>query len=221
MAPLPQPLYSGPAGRKHSRAVVRLSYPLVLASASPRRATLLASAGIEPTVAPVDCDETPRPGEQAVPYARRIADAKLAAALVAHVPARDGAAVLVADTVVWRDDGAAIGKPRDRANALAIITALTSGDPHNVTTAWALARPDGTTVRHSETTRVFMRTLSPAEREAYLTTDQWRDKAGGYGIQAAAASFVTRIEGSYTNVVGLPLAQVVAALTTASAGDNP
>ena len=183
--------------------------PLVLASGSPRRADLLRGVGVSIVVAPVDCDETPHPGEAPVAYARRIADAKLAAALARDPDARP---VLAADTVVWHDGGEPIGKPASRTEAAAMIRRLVEGPPHNVTTAWALARRDGTVHREHETTRVFMRRLSPEAQAAYLDTDEWVDKAGAYGIQGFAAAFVTRVDGSYTNVVGLPLAQVVAAL---------
>jgi len=191
--------------------------PLVLASGSPRRAELLRQAnlsGVAVVIAPVDCDETPRSGEAPVAYARRIADAKLAAALSRDPDARP---VLAADTVVWHDDGEPIGKPSSRAQAQTMVRTLVEGPPHNVTTAWALARRDGTVVTGHETTRVFMRALSSAALTAYLDTDEWVDKAGGYGIQGHAAAFVTRVEGSYTNVVGLPLAQVVAAIEEALA----
>lgn len=188
---------------------------LVLASGSPRRAELLRRANLPNVtiiVAPVDCDETPHPDEAPVAYARRIADAKLAAALARDPDARP---VLAADTVVWHDGGEPIVKPSSRPQAEAMVRRLVEGPPHNVTTAWALARRDGTLVTEHETTRVFMRPLSRPALDAYLDTEEWIDKAGGYGIQGHAAAFVTRVEGSYTNVVGLPLAQVVAAIEEA------
>ncbi|MEM6993915.1 MAG: Maf family protein, partial [Myxococcota bacterium] len=100
--------------------------------------------------------------------------------------------------------------PTSRAHAAAMVGGLTRGPPHSVTTAWALARIDQRRV-YDETTVVTMRPLSAPQLEAYLDSEQWRDKAGGYGIQDYAGGFVTRIEGSYSNVVGLPLAQVLAA----------
>lgn len=187
---------------------------LVLASASPRRAELLRSAGRTPQIRPTACDETPRPHEPAVSYACRIAAAKLQAAqqaLSAGPESNLNLAVLAADTVVWRaEDAQPIGKPTTRDDALAILERLLGAD-HFVTTAWALARGDRRMVRH-ETTRVWMRHPGAATVQDYLATDEWTDKAGGYGIQGTAAGWVTRIEGSYTNVVGLPLAQVLAAL---------
>jgi septum formation protein len=183
--------------------------PLVLASASPRRATLLRDAGVSVEVRPVDCDETPRPREAPVPYARRIAEAKLTAAL----PNAGGRRVLAADTIVWLEaQGTPLGKPTDATACAKMLHALTAPGGHFVTTAWAT----GTSLKdievHDETTAVWFRPLQPEEVQTYLRTDAWRDKAGGYGIQAEAASWVTRIEGSYTNVVGLPVAQVVARL---------
>lgn len=187
----------------------RVPHHLVLASGSPRRADLLRSAGLEPRIEPVRCDETPRPHEPAVAYARRIAGAKLDAALGRGAPELP---VLVADTVVWSERTAEpLGKPRDREHARAVLRELV-GASHFVTTAWALARPRLPARLEHETTRVWMRSTTETELEAYLDTGEWRDKAGGYGIQGHAAGLVTRIEGSYTNVVGLPLAQVLDAL---------
>lgn len=190
-------------------AVPQSAPAVVLASASPRRAALLRSAGIELVIAPVQCDETPHASEQAMAYAQRIAALKLAAALARD---REAAPVLVADTVVWQEDGVPLGKPTSRENAAQMIRALTCGSPHHVTTAWAIAWPDGTQHAQSETTLVTMRPLLGRELLAYLHSGEWCDKAGGYGIQGFAGGFVTRIEGSYTNVVGLPLSQVIAAL---------
>jgi septum formation protein len=184
---------------------------LLLASASPRRAALLASAGVHATVLPVGVDESWLPQEAPVAYARRVALAKAEAG--AH--RKEGAVVLAADTVVWTTPHEPpLGKPHDRDAARRMIERLTGQDaPHFVTTAWAvLDRRRGAGVRPhvaQETTRVWMRALAAAELDAYLDEDDWRDKAGGYGIQSRAAGLVTRLEGSYTNVVGLPLAQVI------------
>jgi septum formation protein len=183
---------------------------VVLASASPRRAQLLEAAGVKVIVRPADIDEAPLPDEGAVEHARRVAQAKLEAVLV---PEREPLPHLAADTVVWLPpSGPPIGKPRDADEARAVIRRLTEGAPHRVTTAWALALPGGRIEVHDETTPVWMRPLDPQELSTYLLLTEWRDKAGGYGIQGAAASWVTRIEGSYTNVVGLPVAQVLARL---------
>ena len=184
---------------------------ITLASASPRRAALLRSVpGITVAVRPVECDESALPGEVATVYARRIAAAKLDAAAgmggMSHP-------ILTADTVVWRPHPPApIGKPVDRRDAAEILRAIGDGTPHRVTTAFAVRWPDGRIDRGEATTVVWMGPLCDHEIDAYLLTDEWRDKAGGYGIQGAAAGLVRRIEGSYTNVVGLPLAEVVSVL---------
>jgi septum formation protein len=181
---------------------------VVLASASPRRALLLRSAGLSPRVEPVDCDESARAGEVATAYARRIARAKLDA-----VSGEYDAPVLTADTVVWRPHPPTpIGKPRDRADAARLLGLLGDGSAHRVTTAFAIRWPDASVRTGEVTTTVWMRRLGATEIAAYLDTDEWVDKAGGYGIQGRAASLVARIDGSYTNVVGLPLAEVVDAL---------
>jgi septum formation protein len=189
---------------------------LVLASASPRRAELLRGAGLEFQVAPVDSDERWLPGEAPPAYAARVARTKATLALPQH----PRAVILAADTTVWlgeADDPQAspIGKPGDRAEAATILRALTGAGAHRVTTAFVLADARGAQVQWIErqvTTRVYMRGLDEAELADYLDSEDWRDKAGGYGIQSRAAGFVTGIEGSYTAVVGLPLAEVLVAL---------
>ncbi len=183
---------------------------LVLASASPRRADLLRMAGLQFTVAPVDADERYLPGEPPAAYAGRVARQKAGLA----VPLHPGAVILAADTTVWiAPDAPPLGKPADRDEAAATLRALAGS--HFVTTAFAIADTRAATVGWIErqvTTRVHMRALAADELAAYLDTDDWRDKAGGYGIQSRAAGIVTAIEGSYTAVVGLPLAEVVLAL---------
>lgn len=182
----------------------------MLASASPRRADLLRGAGVGFTVDAVDADERERPGEPPAAYAARVARAKAALALPRH----PGAVLLAADTTVWRPGGPPIGKPGDRAEAAAMLAGLLGGS-HLVTTAFAIAdarRPVTTWLEDQVTTRVTMRTLEDDEVAAYLDSEDWRGKAGGYGIQSRAAGIVTRVEGSYTAVVGLPLAEVLVAL---------
>ncbi len=185
--------------------------PLVLASASPRRAALLREAGVSVQVRPVPCDEAVRPGETAERYARRIAADKLRAAVTSlggSLLPRQW--VLTADTVVWvAADRVPLGKPVDVRSCADMLAAIGGPTGHHVTTAWALGRPDEDAHVGVETTTVWFRALHDDEHQAYLGSDAWRDKAGGYGIQAEAASWVSRLEGSYTNVVGLPLAQVV------------
>jgi septum formation protein len=176
---------------------------LVLASASPRRAQLLARLGVSPRIRPAEVDETPRPGEVATDLAVRLAGEKAA------VSAADGEGdevVLAADTVVVVD-GRALGKPTDDADAERMLRAL-SGRAHEVVTGLAVQR--GTVVAMERvTTRVAFRRLSDAEIAWYLGTGEPGDKAGSYGLQGAGAVLIDRIEGSDTNVIGLPLAETV------------
>ncbi|HLT34657.1 MAG TPA: Maf family protein [Enhygromyxa sp.] len=197
--------------------------PLVLASASPRRAELLRSAGVEFTVHAVDCDERWLPGERAVHYAVRVATAKALAA-AEQLRGRDLASppplILAADTTVWFGaEQEPLQKPVDRAHATAMLRQLTGGEPHRVTTACAFARPDHDPPLLAEfavTTVVRMRTLDERQFAAfigpYLDAGDWTDKAGGYAIQGRAAGLVEAIDGSYTSVVGLPLAEVLTEL---------
>jgi septum formation protein len=175
--------------------------PLVLASASPRRAELLRLAGFAFAVADADVDETPHPGEPAAIYVRRLAEEK-AAAVAARQP---GAVVLGADTTVVVD-GDILGKPADDGEAVAMLRRL-QGRAHEVLTGVAVVAPDGcdSTVAR---TRVWMAPMSEGEIAAYVASGEPRDKAGAYGIQGRAARFITRIDGSYPNVVGLPVAVV-------------
>lgn len=184
---------------------------LVLASASPRRADLLRSAGIAFTVAPVDADERELPGEAPSAYAARVARSKAALALPQH----PGAVILAADTTVFLAAGPPLGKPADRQAAATLLRALSSAPRHFVTTAFVLADargPQVTWLSRQVTTEVRMRSLADDELDAYLDSEEWRDKAGGYGIQGRAAGLVTGITGSYTAVVGLPLAELLIAL---------
>ncbi|MDC0674289.1 Maf family protein [Nannocystis radixulma] len=191
------------------------SSTLVLASASPRRAELLRSAGIAFTRAPVDCDETWFPDEPPPRYVERVARAK------AELAFRPGVVVLAADTTVWLEGQIEpLAKAADRAEAAAMLTRL-AGRSHFTTTAVAVADARGPEVRwhpFAVTTTVWFRPLTPAQIDRYLDTEEWRDKAGAYGIQGAAAGLVRRIEGSYTNVVGLPLAEVVELVETLALG---
>lgn len=188
---------------------------LLLASQSPRRRALLENAGLHVDVVAGNYDERVEAGESAEPYARRVAAGKLEAARAASGRS-DDAWWLAADTVVWFEgDGQPLGKPGDRAEAEHMLTKLASPTPHLVTTAWAIAWADSAPEVFTESTRVVMRELRADEMQAYLDKNTWCDKAGGYGIQDDAGAWVLRIEGSYTNVVGLPVAQVLRYLQTA------
>lgn len=182
-----------------------LSAPrLVLASASPRRRELLASLGVAFDVLPTDVDETPRPGEPPLAYAKRLSAEKAAAAARAVTPP---ALILAADTVVICD-GAVWGKPADAAEARAMLQRL-RGRAHTVCTALTLMRLVNSATPSAVTrltcTEVHMRAYSDAEIDAYIATGDPFDKAGGYAIQHTGFDPVARVHGSYTNVVGLPL----------------
>lgn len=177
------------------------SINLVLASGSPRRLHLLASLGLQCEVSPVDVDETPRTGEAPVEYARRLAAEKAAAAVRRHPRDR---LVLAADTVVALG-GNILGKPVDAADAACMLRRL-SGRSHDVHTAVAASR-DGVTAFRLASSEVTFRELRQHEIEAYVATGEPLDKAGAYGVQGLAAIFVTRLCGSYSAVVGLPLCE--------------
>jgi septum formation protein len=183
---------------------------LHLASASPRRQELLAQIGVSfvSRVAPID--ETPLPDEAAGAYVERLALAKaFAAQATLEQPA--GAVVLGADTAVVLD-GRILGKPRDRADALATLAAL-SGREHEVLTAVALVDAQRSATR-VVASRVRFRTLEREEIEAYWDTGEPCDKAGSYGIQGLAAVFVSQLQGSYSAVVGLPLCETAELLAS-------
>lgn len=174
--------------------------PLVLASASPRRRDLLMQIGIEPAlIDPAEIDETPRPQEPPGPHAERLAREKAMAAVERH-PAH---LVLAADTVV------ACGRrimpnPSDEREARACLRQL-SGRRHRVYGGVYLAVPSKPARRRLVQTVVSFKRLEEGEIETYLASGEWRGKAGGYAIQGLAAAFVRSVNGSYSNVVGLPL----------------
>ena len=186
----------------------------VLASGSPRRLALINQAGIEPdALKPADIDETPKRGEIPRAYANRLAREKADAAL-ANVKLDDelrGAYILAADTVV------AVGRrilPKaetldDAANCLGLL----SGRSHRVYSGICLITPGGKLRQRLVETRVRFKRLPREEIEAYVASGEWRGKAGGYAVQGLAGSFVVKLVGSYTNIVGLPLYETVALLS--------
>jgi septum formation protein len=182
---------------------------LVLASASPRRRELLSRMGLSLLVAPVEIDETPAPGERPADYVRRVASAKCDAAAAARTGAAPELPVLAADTTVIID-AHILGKPGDAAQARSMLARL-AGRRHDVTTAYRI-RFGARMVERAVTTGVSFRALQPAEVDAYLASGEWEGKAGGYAVQGIAAAFVTDLRGSHTNVIGLPLAEVLADL---------
>lgn len=198
------------------------AHPLLLGSGSPRRREILTSLGLPLRVVAAEIDEGTRPGEGPAGYLERVTLAKLAA--VRQLPPAAGAgAVLVADTSVILGESI-LGKPRDEAEARAMLSAL-SGREHQVWTRFAIAgggqaepasppEPGGSAPLHAETvvTQVHFRVLSDDEVASYAATGEGLDKAGAYAIQGIGAFAVARIEGSYSNVVGLPACEVVSAL---------
>jgi len=177
--------------------------PLILASQSPRRLALLAQVGIVPDeVVPADLDETPLRGELPRVHALRLAEAKARAV----AGQRPEAAVLGADTVV-ACGRRILPKAEDAATARRCLDML-SGRAHIVHGGVCVMLGGRPHVRHIET-RVAMKRLAREEVDAYLASGEWQGKAGGYAIQGRAAAFVSRINGSYSNVVGLPLHETV------------
>jgi septum formation protein len=184
-----------------------VSAPLVLASASPRRLDLLRQVGVEPDrVVATEVDESLIKGETPRIHAVRLARAK----------AQAGAAVAPGVFVVAADTVAAVGsrvlpKAETQKEARDCLTLL-SGRAHKVLTAVAVMAPDGRCASRLVETRVRFKRLTARETESYLESDEWRGKAGGYGVQGRAGAFVTDLAGSYSAVVGLPLYETLSLL---------
>ena len=174
---------------------------LVLASASPRRADLLRAAGISFDVFPVDIDEGFRKGEKPEHAVARVAQAKAMAALASH----PDAIVLGADTTVVAR-GEVLAKPADAADAGRMLRLL-SGRTHEVLTGVCVSSKHRRLV-HVDSTRVRMAQLGDTEIDWYVSTGEPFDKAGGYAVQGLASRFIEGIDGSYSNVVGLPVSSV-------------
>lgn len=201
-----------------------INKPLWLASASPRRASLLAQIGVRAArIMPANIDETPHPREKPRLYARRLAQEK-AAAIVAEVPPETTILVLAADTVVAV--GARILPKAETAQQAHDCLALLSGRGHRVWTALCLVKTANKGQHKSDTqrqdnavrairmvqTRVQMKVLPKHEIDRYIASGEWQGKAGGYAIQGQAATFISRLVGSHSNVVGLPLFETAALL---------
>jgi septum formation protein len=180
-----------------------MSKHIYLASRSPRRAELLQQMGIDFDVLPSDIDESSLPDESPEAYVMRLASSKAAVGLAnmqqANLQQRP---ILAADTTVCID-GVILGKPENNEDAYAMLQRL-SGRCHEVHTALALVSAAGTEAVLS-TTRVELAPLSDEKIAAYIASGEPRDKAGAYGIQGLAGTFIKRIEGSYSGVMGLPI----------------
>jgi septum formation protein len=181
---------------------------LVLASASPRRAELLRAAGIPFATLPVDIDESALPNERPEAHVRRLAEQKARAASAQ----RQDAIVLAADTVVVVDDRM-LGKPQDAEDAARMLRLLSARE-HQVLTGVCLIA--GTAVVEVAYSQVWFSSLTDQEIAWYVASGEPMDKAGAYAIQGLASRFVERIDGSYSNVVGLPVALVYRLLSTVS-----
>ncbi|HET7873799.1 MAG TPA: Maf family protein [Terriglobales bacterium] len=176
---------------------------LILASSSPRRQELLREAGIAIEVHPAHIAEEPKAGEPPLDYALRLAQEK-AETVAAKFPQRY---VLGADTIVVVDEHL-LEKPRDPEDAARMLRLL-SGRGHEVTTAVSLIAPDGGKTTRACTTQVHFRRLGGEEIQQYVSTGEPMDKAGAYAIQGGASRWASRMEGDYSNVVGLPVLLVI------------
>ncbi|PHS78364.1 MAG: septum formation inhibitor Maf [Rhodospirillaceae bacterium] len=184
-----------------------MTVPFVLASASPRRVDLLAQIGVTPDqIIPADIDETPLKDESPLQLARRLALLKAQEVFKDH----PNSCVLAADTVVCVGRRV-LGKPQDEADAKRMLNML-SGRRHKVIGGLCVLAPDAKQVLKTITTAVTFKRLDTAEIDAYLKSGEWQGKAGAYAIQGRAGAFVRRINGSYSNVVGLSLFETANAL---------
>lgn len=181
---------------------------LILASASPRRRELIARLGLTPDgIAPADIDETPAKGELPRDYAKRMAREK------SEAVASSDSFVLAGDTVVAAGRRI-LPKAEDEATARKCLELL-SGRRHRVLSAIALRDPDGKMRERLSETVVMFKRLSPEEIDAYIASGEWDGKAGGYAIQGLAEGLISRIQGSHSAVVGLPLYETRALLKAA------
>jgi septum formation protein len=186
---------------------------LLLASASPRRQQFVAMLGIDAVCVAPDIDETPLDAEAPEAFVRRLALQKGLACLP-DASQRGIATILAADTTVWLDSQTLLNKPDSPQHAVNMLSSL-SGRRHFVSTGFAVLDASARILAHEVVTAsVWFRALRPSEVEHYVATGEPLDRAGAYAIQGGAASFVQRVEGSWTAIVGLPLAEVVQALAS-------
>lgn len=190
---------------------------LILASSSPRRRELLSELGLPFSILKPEIDEDPHPDEAPLDYVQRLAYEKaltVASRVDLPVLAADTVVILAADTMGISDTGEILAKPRDAEDARQMLRRLRARD-HRVCTAFTLLKPDPDPLQHTELvcTTVTMRAYTDSEIEAYIATGDPFDKAGSYAIQHPEFRPVSRIDGSYSNVVGLPMEALRAALT--------
>src|SRR3954471_459029 len=187
-------------------AILSARTPLILGSASPRRREILTALGLPIFVLPADVDESVQAGEAPTAYLERVVGDKLRR-VTERLGEREGAAVLVADTSVIVEQDI-LGKPLDIADAVRLLTRL-CGRMHRVLTRYAIGLPNGALVAaRTVATEVWLRAAGTDEIAAYARSGEGLDKAGGYAAQGVGAFLVERINGSYTNVVGLPACEV-------------
>ena len=185
---------------------------IILASASPRRTELMTLAGLPFHVVPADICEDALPGEAAADHVMRLSREKADAVAATN----DGRYFIGADTIVVLD-GAILGKPTDAADAQRMLSGL-SGRDHEVITGFTVFdKTSGVHVSRNVCTEVTFKTLEPKEITAYIATGCPMDKAGAYAIQGGAVHFVRSINGSYTNVIGLPMTELYEVLQTLQA----
>lgn len=184
---------------------------LILASTSPRRQALLSEAGLSFQIHPADIDESLRKGEKPKAFAQRLAKEK--AFTVAQHYQHSENIILAADTIVCCDE-TIFGKPENEKNAEVMLTTL-SGRCHQVITAYCILKtPQQHAICEAETTTVYFKSLTHTEIINYIATHEPMDKAGAYAIQGGAKEFVEKIEGSLTNVIGLPMEKIIPLLAT-------
>ena len=177
---------------------MKINPSLILASASPRRRELLAVLGLDFSIVVPEIDETPKPDEKPRAFAERLAEEKAGAV--------EGSGIIIAADTIVVQNGNILGKPTNQQHACEMLRSL-SGAVHEVVTGVCVKSPERTVV-FSVSTQVAFRILEEAEIPAYVETGEPMDKAGAYAIQGGAAHMIRRIEGSYTNVVGLPLCEL-------------
>lgn len=183
---------------------------LILASASPRRKFLLESCGFSVQVIPSKVEEIPKENESAVDYVLRNSREK---GLFVSQGFHGDELILSADTIVVTKEGNILEKPLDGAHAKQMLTSL-SNNSHLVYTAYSITQKKTVVLSRIVETKVRFRALLESEIEEYIASGEPFDKAGSYGIQGAAMSFVEHLDGSYTNVIGLPLSQLMEDLRT-------